>query len=57
MSSTNDLIETEIFYYKCPCDEGVMGSFVRYYSKGQVQCPHCFTYFDLKDMTKIQHQR
>lgn len=49
--------EVDISEFKCPCNEGSVGSFVRFYSLGKVQCPHCMRCFKLKDMTKIQHQR
>jgi hypothetical protein len=50
-------IDVEIFDFLCPCGEGKKGSFVRFYSKQTVRCPHCLTEFPLVDMTRIQHQR
>lgn len=49
--------EVDIADFKCPCGEGAIGSFVRFYSLSKVRCPHCLTWFTLKDMAKIQHQR
>jgi hypothetical protein len=49
--------EVDIADFKCPCGEGPIGSFVRFYSLGKIRCPHCMSWFKLKDMTKIQHQR
>jgi len=49
--------EIEISEFKCPCNEGPIGSFVRFYSLSKVRCPHCMTWYELKEMTKIQHQR
>ncbi len=49
--------ETEVYDFECPCGEGSKGSFVRFYSKQLVTCPHCHREFPLVDMTRIQYQR
>jgi len=54
-SSNSTLIDIKDF--ACPCGEGVKGSFVRFYSKGEAQCPHCGAKYKLKDYVKIEHQR
>ena len=48
-------IITDIKEFQCSCGN-TKGSFVRFYSKGTCQCV-CGRSYELKDYTKIEHQR
>jgi len=48
-------IITDIKEFQCSCGN-TKGSFVRFYSKGTCQCV-CGKEYELKDYTKIEHQR
>jgi len=49
--------EIEISKFKCPCGDGRVGSFVKFYSMDKAICPHCNKEYRLIDLTKIEHQR
>jgi hypothetical protein len=57
MFHLNDGEGIDIDDFQCLCGEGKKGSFLRFYSKGKICCPHCHREYHLEGLTKIQHQR